>query len=53
MLSHNVFFAFLVQVQIGRRDKGMLTSMCRNRPHQGLVLEASPLEFEPRYALPD
>ena len=53
MPSHNVFFAFLAQVQIGRRDKGMLNSMCRNRPHQGLVLEASPLDFEPLNALPD
>ena len=37
---------------VGRRDKGSLNSMCRNRPHQGLVLEASPLEFEPLDALP-
>lgn len=39
-------------VPIGRLDKGTLNSMCRNRPHQGIVLEASPLEFEPLQALP-
>lgn len=37
---------------VGRRDKGTLNGMCRNRPHQGLVLEASPLAFEPLAALP-
>ncbi|CAM9757712.1 unnamed protein product, partial [Chrysoparadoxa australica] len=27
-------------------DKGSLNSLCRNRPHQGFVLRAKPLEFE-------
>jgi len=39
-------------VRIERRDKGTLNGMCRNRPHQGLVLQVSPLEFEPMQALP-
>ena len=36
-----------------RRDKGTLNGMCRNRPHQGLVLRASALEYKPMQALPD
>ena len=39
-------------VPVERLDKGSLNGMCRNRPHQGLVLQASPLEFEPMQALP-
>ena len=41
-----------VGVPVGRKDKGTLNGMCRNRPHQGIVLEASPLDFEPLQALP-
>ena len=37
---------------VGRRDKGTLNGMCRNRPHQGLVLEAEPLSYVPLEALP-
>ena len=40
-------------IEILRRDKGTLNGMCRNRPHQGLVLRASPLEYTPMQALPD
>lgn len=39
-------------VPVETRDKGRLNSMCRNRPHQGLVLRADPLEFEAMQALP-
>lgn len=33
-------------------DKGYLNSLCGNRPHQGFVLKARPLEFEPILFLP-
>ena len=39
-------------VPVVTRDKGTLNGMCRNRPHQGIVLQASPLEFQPLNALP-
>ena len=39
-------------LEVKRRDKGTLNGMCGNRPHQGLVLRASPLAFEPLQALP-
>ena len=39
-------------IPIERRDKGSLNSMCGNRPHQGLVLLSSRLEFEPLLELP-
>ena len=39
-------------IEILRRDKGTLNGMCRNRPHQGMVLRASPLSFESMQTLP-
>ena len=39
-------------VRVEVRDKGTLNGMCRNRPHQGLVLQASRLEFEPLNTVP-
>ena len=33
-------------------DKGYLNSLCGNRPHQGFVLKARPLEFVPILFLP-
>ena len=38
-------------VKIELRDKGSLNGMSANRPHQGLVLQASMLEFEPMQEL--
>ena len=40
-------------VEVKRRDKGTLNGLCGNRPHQGLVLRASPLAFAPLQALPE
>ena len=34
------------------KDKGTLNGRCGNRPHQGVILEASPLEFEPMQTMP-
>ena len=39
-------------LQVELRDKGALNGMCRNRPHQGLVLQASSLSFSPLEKLP-
>jgi 21S rRNA (GM2251-2'-O)-methyltransferase len=39
-------------IPLERRDKGSLNGLSKNRPHQGLVLVASPLEFVPLQALP-
>lgn len=33
-------------------DKGYLNTLCGNRPHQGFILKARPLEFEPILFLP-
>lgn len=33
-------------------DKGYLNTLCGNRPHQGFVLKARPLDFEPILFLP-
>lgn len=33
-------------------DKGYLNTLCRNRPHQGFILKAKRLEFEPILFLP-
>lgn len=40
------------QIPVERCDKGSLNGMCGNRPHQGLVLLAQPLEFETVTSLP-
>ena len=34
-------------ITVELRDKGTLNGMSRNRPHQGIVIQASPLDFEP------
>lgn len=39
-------------LQVELRDKGSLNGMCQNRPHQGVVLQASQLAFEPMQKLP-
>lgn len=33
-------------------DKGYLNTLCGNRPHQGFILKARPLQFEPILFLP-
>lgn len=33
-------------------DKGYLNTLCGNRPHQGFILKARPLDFEPVLFLP-
>ena len=33
-------------------DKGYLNTLCGNRPHQGFILKARPLDFEPILFLP-
>lgn len=40
------------QIEIIRLDKGDLNMLSRNRPHQGLVLQTSKLEYEDLKALP-
>lgn len=39
-------------IPIVRTDKGSLNGHCNNRPHQGLVLHAEPLKFEPMAQMP-
>jgi len=39
-------------VPIVATDKGTLNNHCGNRPHQGLVLQAEPLEYETMVAMP-
>lgn len=41
-----------LSIKVELRDKGSLNGMCMNRPHQGLVLQASQLDFVPMQALP-
>lgn len=40
------------QIEIVRLDKGDLNMLSRNRPHQGLVLQTSKLDYEDLKALP-
>jgi len=40
-------------VPIVSTDKGTLNNYCNHRPHQGLVLEAEPLEYEPIALMPE
>ena len=40
------------QIEIIRLDKGDMNMLSRNRPHQGLVLQTSKLEYEDLKALP-
>lgn len=40
------------QIEIIRLDKGDLNMLSRNRPHQGLVLQSSKLDYEDLKALP-
>lgn len=39
------------KVKLKSRPKGDLNSLCGNRPHQGFILEASPLDYVPIEAL--
>jgi hypothetical protein len=39
-------------LKVVSRDKGYLNSVCGNRPHQGFVLRAKPLDYESISALP-
>jgi len=41
-----------LNVEIEEKDKGFLCRLVNNRPHQGLVLEAAPLERKPMQLLP-
>lgn len=40
------------EIPIEKLSKGDLNSLCKNRPHQGVVLQASPLEFMEMTYLP-
>lgn len=50
------FFSWLPWLHVMRRmtttDKGYLNTLCGNRPHQGFILKARPLQFEPILFLP-
>lgn len=39
-------------VRMTTTDKGYLNTLCGNRPHQGFILKARPLDFEPILFLP-
>lgn len=39
-------------VPVFETDKGRLNNYCGNRPHQGIVLQADPLEYEPMARMP-
>mmetsp|Transcript_10935 Transcript_10935/g.33532 ORF Transcript_10935/g.33532 Transcript_10935/m.33532 type:complete len:363 (+) Transcript_10935:365-1453(+) len=41
-----------LDIPVKEASKGDLNSLCDNRPHQGVILEASPLSFEPLSSLP-
>ena len=41
-----------LDVPIVSTDKGTLNNHCRNRPHQGIVLHADRLEYEPMAQMP-
>lgn len=42
----------LVLRRMTTTDKGYLNTLCGNRPHQGFILKARPLQFEPILFLP-
>lgn len=42
-----------LEVPIAYVDKGILNTLCGNRPHQGYVLRCGSLEFEPKSQIPN
>lgn len=58
IVAHDIdvyFFSSLASSLLRRMtttDKGYLNTLCGNRPHQGFILKARPLQFEPILFLP-
>ncbi len=42
-----------LEIPIAYVDKGILNTLCGNRPHQGYVLRCGSLEFEPKSQIPN